>query len=325
MHTGELEIKLALQRVGELLTHLREATLDVIWRQWRAIGGQAATTQGPARSIVDPEALILISLEMSLYEPRLRDVVRDWVVLNSRWLSVQRVKNLTRPYSANVRQLVSFLARDAVIHGHDARWQGLAVEAYGAPDDSHVLRTNKWRALRARFQEPGALLLRLRLGFGVGAKADILGMLLGVDRKWTTIREIVGATGYMRAGVRRAVDELAAASFVDARVQAPAAYHCGRDAWVQLLQVQGDFPRWRSWHERFVVILDFMNWANGALMRPTSAYALGVMARELVERHREALERDSVTLWRTEKDSAGALTSPESILEALRSWLSDFA
>jgi len=54
---------------------LRSAALSVLGRQWRAGGGQTAT-RGAAEAIVDPEALVLLSLALAGDEPRLADEVR---------------------------------------------------------------------------------------------------------------------------------------------------------------------------------------------------------------------------------------------------------
>jgi hypothetical protein len=62
-----------------------ENVLDFLWRQWSALGivGGARTEDVWA---IDPEALLIFSLEMSRYEPRLFDEVLDWMVVNGKWI-----------------------------------------------------------------------------------------------------------------------------------------------------------------------------------------------------------------------------------------------
>ena len=55
-----------------LACRLREAVLDVLWRQWRAVGAQAVAGER-AHSVVDPEALILTSLTLMREELRFAD------------------------------------------------------------------------------------------------------------------------------------------------------------------------------------------------------------------------------------------------------------
>src|SRR5262245_38933426 len=61
---------------------LRDLAIDIVWRQWRAIGG-AASGQSVTRQ-VDPEALILASLTFDYDEPRLWTVMLDWLRASAR-------------------------------------------------------------------------------------------------------------------------------------------------------------------------------------------------------------------------------------------------
>src|SRR5678815_125670 len=56
----------------DLAGKLRFATLQVVWRQWQALGAEAASrsVQGrrPLQTLVDPEALLLVSLALIGHE-----------------------------------------------------------------------------------------------------------------------------------------------------------------------------------------------------------------------------------------------------------------
>ena len=54
-------------------------------------------------ALVDPEALVLVSLGLLDHERRLGDLLHDWGARNSDLLSVQRIKNLARDYPESVR------------------------------------------------------------------------------------------------------------------------------------------------------------------------------------------------------------------------------
>lgn len=45
---------------------------------------------------IDPEALLLFTLEIGRDDPRLFDEVLDWLVVNERLVSVRRLRNLAR-------------------------------------------------------------------------------------------------------------------------------------------------------------------------------------------------------------------------------------
>ena len=266
---------------------------------------------------------MLLSLTLIQTERRLGDLLRDWGARNSDLLSVQRVKNLEANYPEPIRRpLVQRLAWFAAVardEGKDLRWRSLGnewadVEAHGAgpkgePGEfggvgarehgAHAPRgaLTRSRATRARLTSSATLLLRLRLGFGVGVKADLLGFLLARVEAWATVRDIADAIGYTVAAVRRAAEDLAAARLIEALDAQSASYRAMYGAWAPLLGFEERPPRWASWHERFVFVTAFLHWAEAARERPLSAYAFGAHGRQLLEQHRSAFERDFVAVW----------------------------
>ena len=106
---------------AELANELRQATLDYLWRQWRVVGA-GVTSSSPARTIIDPEALVLMSLTMLEHERRLADVVWSWIDVNHALVSVQRLGNLRwcRLRCATVHALANrnVAAEDFVRPGH---------------------------------------------------------------------------------------------------------------------------------------------------------------------------------------------------------------
>lgn len=300
--TTDVGLKLDILRA-----RLRNATLDVIWRQWRALGAGAASRRTKddhaPQALIDPEALLLVSLALLPEERRLADLLRDWGARNSDLLSVQRVKNLASAYPAEMQgRLLEYLSWFATIahdEGKDLRWRSVV----GTESDSKAIgdslrtRKGKVRSTRARLTEDVAMMLRLRLGFGVGVKADLLTYLLARAQELVTVREISEATAYTPAAVRRAAEDLAAARLIESMEGQPASYRITYEPWSALLRLQERPPRWASWQDRFVFTTAFLNWADAATPRPLSAYALSTQGREFLERHRSALERDLVVVW----------------------------
>lgn len=309
----------AKNEVRRLASRLRETALEVAWRQWRALGASAALKSQrarPVQSLVDPEALVLFSLLFIENERRLADVVSDWVVLNSDLLSVQRMKNLAKDYSKAIQPELTarleLLASVAVDNGKDLRWRSLMKRSgsrgkTGRDSVHHLGLTarylggvrgateSKTRAVRAPLTDPSALLLRLRLGLGVGVKADVLGYLLGKGEEPVPVRRIAAATGYSTVSVRRAVDDLAAARFIQALDRQPAGYRAERDRWAMFMKVPAT-PVWLYWHQCFVFVSAFVAWADAAEHRPLSAYAFGAYGRELMEQHELAFEHQMIPL-----------------------------
>jgi hypothetical protein len=302
---------------------LREAALDVLWRQWRALGGQAAS-RGSASAVVDPEALVLLSLTLMEHERRLADILHDWTVLNSDLLSVQRVKNLAAGYPPPTPQRLKWLAQVALGEGKDLRWSSLVRGSpgrRGAPPEPPSPRTGKGRAIRTRFQEGATLLLQLRLGLGVSVKADVLGFLLGTAGAWATVREATAATGYTVAAVRRAVEDMATARLVHATTGQPVAFRADPRAWGELLGLGDHPPPWRSWQQRFAFVAAFHTCVEDAQARPLSPYVLGVKGRELLERHRQAFDRDAVVHWSEHTPVPDWATFVRDGVHALAEWM----
>lgn len=302
-----------------MATLLRETALEVAWRQWRALGASTALKRRSTRdvqSLVDPEALVLFSLLFSGHEPRLADLVRDWVVLNSDLLSVQRIKNLERDYGKagqpELTKRLESLASIAVQDGKDFRWRSLKKrsdthsDSEGHDAHPHALAElysrsargatkSKTRAVRAPLTDPSALLLRLRLGLGVGVKADVLGFLLGTRDDWISVRETSEATAYTVVALRRALDDLAAARLILAREGQPTRYRAEKKYWNALLGISAA-PVWLYWHEVFLFVSDFTSWADSVENRPVSVYAFGVYGRELIEQHERAFNNIMIAL-----------------------------
>jgi hypothetical protein len=267
---------------------LREALLEAAWAQWRGLGNWGGEGR-PARSVVDPEALVLGSLWLEPAEKRLWRLLRVWAGVGARWLSVQRLKNLRLAYPEVVRDRLSRFAWECLNAGGDPRWKQLAK----GPRSDTVLRGSELEA-SPEFRGPAALMLRLRVGLGVGVKADVLAFLIGRGGGKQTIGEATAAVRYHRRAVQRAVDELAAAGFVTALATAPASYQAPLAAWGALLDLGGAPPLWRYWHQlyAFGAALDL---AAQETARKTP-YLQSSRARDLVEEHRSALALSGIAI-----------------------------
>src|SRR3712207_5173050 len=112
-----------IRRVGALAV---DTAVDVAWAQWGALTSTAVPVDQPRiRSIVDPEALILLSLAVRDRERRLNDLLAGWARAGSSLLSIQRLKTLAKAYPDAVRQQVPDFARYATNAG-DRRWRSHA-------------------------------------------------------------------------------------------------------------------------------------------------------------------------------------------------------
>jgi hypothetical protein len=280
---------MSAQPVASAITALREAAARVAWTQWGAIFTFAASSR-PARAIVDPEALVLGSFALSGHEPRLWRVARLWARFAARLLSVQRMKNLARRFPTSVNDRLSEFAQVAVAPGGDQRWRSIA---RASPPTKSADRRE--RDATPVLEGGAPLMLRLRLGFGVGIKADVVSYLIGLAGARSTVQQIALATAYYGRAVRRALEELVAAGFVEARPTAPASYRVDLAKWADLLAITSDDPpAWRPWASVYAFVAALDAWSRRPA--PESQFVLASEARDLVAQHAEALESAGVRL-----------------------------
>lgn len=258
---------------------LEEVITHVAWQQWRAIGGSAASKER-WHSIVDPEALILASLFLADREPRIEDILLSWVEANAPLLSVQRLKNLQAAYPREVRGRVAEFARRAKSLARHPRWSALSKDA-----DSEKLPAlpDVRRATVAPSRDTASLLLRMRLAFGVGVKADVLSMALG-SRRPITIRDVADNLAYTPVGTRTAVHDLYRANFITKISDKPLAFAAPTAQWRALLGFTHQ-PHWATWHHWFAFAIDYVTWSDALRAKPIGDYAIDVKARELIARH----------------------------------------
>jgi hypothetical protein len=298
----------SLPRLGQ---QVRAIAGEVAWRQWAALG-RVAVSPREAKAIVDPEALLLLSLGAAEWEARIGRLIPWWAKVGAGVLSVQRVKNLVSEYPPGLGAGLGRFARSAMTEGGDHRWRVLAGRtAAGAP-------RAKDAGASPIVSAPPALMLRLRLAFGVGIKADVLAFLLGMVGARRTVQEVARATRYYPRAVRRALEELAAARFVLAAPSAPISYHVDADAWGAVLGLAGGPPPWRAWQDAFAALAHLLGWLDDPATARGSAYLLSSRARDLAERHAGAFHPFGVALPDTGAFPGEAYLEP--FTDAVRLW-----
>ena len=303
---------------------IREAGTRAVWTQWASLGASALQgREEQAGSIIDPEALLLFSLYLESAERRLRDFAYWWAGVGSELLSVQRTKTLLKSFPPEAEERLGTFARWAVDAG-DKRWRRFASdEASPAPEG----RKGKGSET-PRLGAPSALMLRLRAGFGVSAKADVLAYLLGIGERSASTQETAEATQYSRVTVGGALGDMARAGFIQETTGRPARYFAPAHPWAQLLELNGrggtseDAPAWRHWAGvfAFLACADRLAQVTGG----ESDYLVSSRARDLYERYANALEENRIQVPQP-RDYRGAayLEGFEKALKALSEWVAE--
>lgn len=304
---------------GRAVQRLQERTIGVLWRQWGALG--ATTSHDHARSLIDPEALVLTSLVMQDAERRLSDVLRWWARTGATLLSVTRTRSLARQFPGGIHDLLGEFAAAAVHEGRDFRWRPLA-----HPSSSLAGRRKRELGAAPRFLAPPALLLRLRLGFGVTVKADLLATLMGSSEGWRSVKQLAVSLGYTAQSVRRAGDDLVAARLIQTTGKTPTGYRVDPESWAGPLGLPGKLPPWHHWTPVFAFVAALVEWTRKRDESATpSRYLMSSQARDLIAAHQSAaFSLNRITIPQPE-DSPGEsyLTAFRETLAALEAWLDE--
>lgn len=298
----------------QTISRLEQDVIDALWAQWPALGGMASQSRR-ARSIIDPEALVLASLALCDQERRLWDLL-GWAASEAATLfSVQRMKNLASAYPPHTLTALGEFAALAHLQGGDYRWRSMA----GA-EPTISRRSEKLKGGPVQLIEDSTVWMRLRLGIGVGIKSDILALLLGHDGA-LIIRDMAEATGYTPAAVRRAADELSDARFVRCIKGHPAEYAVDTRAWLGVLEIS-QAPRWRYWQQVFAFSTHLSSLRNRLIETDASSYVASSELRILTNGHSQVFDWNGLTPPESDRypgeEYLGAFVDA---VESLGSWM----
>lgn len=266
-----------------LASRAQETAVAAVWAQWGVLNPMLlrdSSAKAPS-SIIDPEALILASLGLWDAERRLVDVLAWWAARGARLMSTRRVESLRSSFPSEAAGRLDHFALWAS-RGGDPRWKpGTAEEI--------PVRPGKGPS-ELELAGPATLLLRLRAGFGVSAKSDVLAFLLALDGEPAAPRGIARAVGYADKNVRVAARELVMGGFLEERDSYPVGYASRPGlarGLVRLLSWDDSaeaVPGWIHWGGVFAFLLSVASW--GASDGPANRYVLSSQARDLFEAHR---------------------------------------
>jgi hypothetical protein len=261
--------------------------VDLAWTQWSALSTIISARTTPARATIDPEALVILSVLGERYERRLRDVVMAWTIEGIRFISLQRARSLADRLPAAFGHIFATFAEMATEAG-DHRWKRYL--ATTGRSDAPLSRGKTTGPIR--LDAAPAIMLRLRAGFGVGAKADILATLLGV-RHPVTLKAISHGLGYGTRPLRVAIDDMVTAGFVERIETSPITFRAPTQQWDSVLnrglnevaKIEGFPSAWLPWADVAVFLACLLDWSQQATASNWSEYIAASRARDVVDRH----------------------------------------
>ena len=277
-------------------TEARDATLELLWRQWVTLGvsGHAAPVSG--RSLIDPEALLLASTTLARLDPRLFDEVLDWLQDQADWINLQRLSRLQKEHSLGDASLLSVIAtRLARLPAHK-KWRVLALPPatlpadpeplfpaaghFGAPDPDFLAHgwlrgPTRYRGLSVapRMDHAGNLLLKLRALFGRQTRAEVMAWLLAHETGHPA--EVARQTGHFRRSIQLTLNELERSGHIRSSRQTRAKhFSLVHDDWRFLATwktpPERAFPAWFPWAALFRWLEQFHSLLDDAQLAAAS-------------------------------------------------------
>jgi predicted NACHT family NTPase len=78
--------------------------------------------------VIDPEPLLLLTLEVARHDPRTFDEVLDWLVTNGRWINVSRLSTLANADRICAPEVLGAVAATLSQHDKTPKWSSLAAK-----------------------------------------------------------------------------------------------------------------------------------------------------------------------------------------------------
>lgn len=226
----------------EYKKRLYEAVLDLLWKQWTALGIPGHATALKLNTVLDPEAMLVFSAGFARYDQRLYDLILDWLQVHSSQINIQRLKALQAKSEWKDSASLGYMAV-VTAEADPIRWKkpaadgkpddaafpvGLFLDGDGRPErfvprrDVLALQYGFVRNVRRSTQKtpaslprtPSTLLLRMRGLLGISARAETLLVLLTSPQ--CKVQDIVERSGFIWKSIQDVLTELTLGGFVSA-------------------------------------------------------------------------------------------------------------
>ncbi len=291
-------------QISDLRQEVRARLVAFAWDQWTQMGvfGAARRTD---RWAADPEALLLFTLQIARADARLFDEVLDWLAMNERLMSVQRLRNLCRDDTDRTlaEAALAWVAQARYPRGRGSRrpasessratqlFRDMKVDARRA---DNTFRTYGWlkpSTERSRKSQPPNLLapiniaFRLRQILGIGARAEVARFLLTMRAPSVNTQVVSASAAYAKRNVHEALTALHSAGVIDAvTVGNEQRYGIDRERWATLLGLtEAGFPSERDWPQLFRSLRVLVRWLEDEQHDELSDYMLASEARTLAD------------------------------------------
>jgi len=254
-------------QISELRDRLQQGLLDFAWAEWGQMGLLAQPTRTSPWA-ADPEALLLLTFEVGRQDPRLFDETLDWLVVNGRLVSQQRLRNLC--VDGRERALADASLAWAAQHQRALRAAGTRTPPETRPPEQlfpsasagdridPVFAAHGWskaptrpsgKSRPPRLDLPINFAFRLRRLFGTGSRAEIVRFLLTSRDPGAQAEVVRRAAGFAKRNVLDTANDLVAAGALGSYTLGASGerlYSADLSAWRSFLRLD-DMPAHRDW------------------------------------------------------------------------------
>lgn len=272
------EMKTSLEDAGFTA---RETALSFALRQWDLLHGEDRISQDTAlNSLIDPEALFLISLGLQHIERRLSKELNWFVQHGVHLINFRRIKQLARLFPPGVAARLgtySHLEWQQHNGGHFNKRGSLSNKAAS---------THKGHAPELTINQ--ALLMKLRAGFGTSAETDILACLIGINKE-TTAERIADLLGYPTEPIFRKLNSMVLSRFIKMNNQGDTITFRANHSFVSSLLKQNDngasIPMWISWMHIYSFLAHIINFIQEEKITNVKPYVLSKEAGKIIKKN----------------------------------------
>lgn len=187
-----------------IIQQLNDSLAELAWSLWTELG-VAGTFRRHKHCLVSLEELIVLTVAIADYDPRLRDESLDWCSRYHHFISVSRLKTLVKRIGTPIFEPFSIFA-STLNTMTQSNWPIFSevVPLKFLPSRKSVLPS---------LNAPALLQLRLRSFFGVGARADLFTYFLTEIKNDFTASDAVDV-GYGKRSLAEILDSLALSGFL---------------------------------------------------------------------------------------------------------------
>jgi hypothetical protein len=318
--------------ISQLRDDFQQSLVDFLWDEWAQMGVSANTNRRDTWA-TDPEALLLLTFEVGRGEPRLFEEVLDWMLVNEKLLSVQRLRNLAVDDEDQrlVEAVIGWLGqnrRRARLGSRSPKTEGQPQPFFRGsllevtdPDPAFLaqgfLKSSAEPSGKSQTPDvdlPINFAFHLRLLLGVSVRAEVARALLTTDAAWLNAQALAESTAYAKRNVQEAVGALAGAGFVDSVMVGNENRYSVNARWGTF--IGGDRPPGtRDWPQLFRAYRLVLRWLFNRTTQGLSDYLLLSSGRTLIEEIQPDLRFAGIPV--NAADSTRDLASLEGFIQGL--------